>query len=144
MSFSRFAIIATAQWLRALVCCCCCCSWICFLVSYILLDIFWDDLCFIAIFVIVFFVVTTLQYHGHSLGKLSLKNRYSRVFVFFLSVIPLVNLTCYTKIGMFQLSRFKLTPGHSLKPKPNTSIFSLSIWALFLTFCNFSINLGLG
>ena len=140
MSFSRFAIIATAQWLRALVCCCCCCSWICFLVSYILLDIFWDDLCFIAISVIVFFVVTTLQYHGHSLGKLSLKNRYSRVFVFFLSVIPLVNLTCYARIGMFQLSRFKLTPSHSLKPKLNTSILGCQFGFFFWPFATFPLT----
>ena len=44
---------------------------------------------------------------------------------------------------MFELTRFKSAPSHGLESTLNTTIFTLSIWALFITFSNFIINLGL-
>ena len=52
-------------------------------------------------------------------------------------------MTWYTRIGGFQLTRFKSVPSHCLKSTLNLSIFTLSIWIFCSTFCNFFINLGL-
>ena len=124
------------------------------MVSYILLDIFWDNLCFItSLFVVSSYSLWSQHskyyhgqlskyYHGHSLKNLSW-NCYSGVFVFFLSVMPVDNMTWYTRIGGFQLTRFKSVPSHCLKSTLNSSIFTLSIWIFCSTFCNFFINLGL-
>ena len=124
------------------------------MVSYILLDIFWDNFCFItSLFVVSLYSLWSQHskyyhgqlskyYHGHSLKNLSW-NCYSGVFVFFLSVMPVDNMTWYTRIGGFQLTRFKSVPSHCLKSTLNSSIFTLSIWIFCSTFCNFFINLGL-
>ena len=55
------------------------------LVSYIFVDIFWNNLCFIAIFVIIFFVVTTHQVLSWSFSTL-LKIAFQEfLFSFYLS-----------------------------------------------------------
>ena len=57
--------------------------------------------------------------------------------------MALDNMTWYARIGVFQLTKFKSAPSHSLESTLNTPIFTLSIWVLFFTYCNFIINLGL-
>ena len=52
-------------------------------------------------------------------------------------------MTLYARIGVFQLTRFKLGPSHDLESTLNTPIFTLAIWVLILTFFNFFINLEL-
>ena len=52
-------------------------------------------------------------------------------------------MTWYARIGVFQLTRIKSAPSHGLESTLNTPILTLSICVIFLTFCNFIINLGL-
>ena len=111
-----------------------------FLNMFILFDIFLDKLRFITLFVIILFVVASQQALSWSFRKVFLKSL-CRSFCF-LSVMPLDNITWYARVGVFQLTRFKSAPSHDLESTLNTPIFT-SIWVLFLTFCNFIINLGL-
>lgn len=83
------------------------------LVSFILFDIFWDNLCFILLLYLLHSLWSQLSkcYHSHLIERLS-RNSYSGVFVFFLPVMPL-NTMWYARIGVFQLTRFKSTSIHA-------------------------------
>ena len=54
-------------------------------------------------------------------------------------------MTSYSRIGVFQLTMFKLPPSCHFKPKFNSYNFRslLSAWILFSGFCNIAVNLGL-
>ena len=109
-----------------------------FWVSYILFNIVLDKLCFIAIFVTIFFVVATQQSLSRSFSRKNfLKSLFKRFCV--LSVMSLDNITWYARTDVFQLTRFKSAPGHGLKSTLNTSIFTMSMWVLLLTFCNLGL-----
>ena len=59
--------------------------------------------------------------------------------------MPSDNVTWYARIGVFQLTMFKLLPSCYFKPTLNSYNFTslLSAWILFLSFCNIVVNLGL-
>ena len=59
--------------------------------------------------------------------------------------MPSDNVTWYARIGVFQLTMFKLLPSCYFNPTLNSYNFTslLSAWILFLSFCNIAVYLSL-
>ena len=59
--------------------------------------------------------------------------------------MPLDNVKCCGRIGLFQLTMLKSYPDCYFKSTLSSHNFTslLSAWILFLSFCNIAVNLGL-
>ena len=113
-----------------------------FLVSFILFDIFWNKLfhCFICYYIL------CSHNSANNIMVIQYKNFVEIApqefcFLYICHVIDQI-MTQYTRIGVYQLPRFKSDPSHGLE-STLVHFFSPSHFGLFFTFCNFFINLAL-
>ena len=104
-----------------------------FLNMFILVDTFLDKLRFIALSVIIFFVVVTQQALSLSFNRKAFLKSLFRSFC-------LLSICHAIRIGVFQLTWFISAPSHGLESTLITPIFALSIWVLFWLFATLSLT----